>query len=82
MSRANKTPDEIIADMRRKPCIFGYRDMNELADRLAAAIDRERAEWKERIQDGMEIADAFKKELNHLLDLIAFHAQEQKETEK
>ena len=38
-----------------------YRDMNDLADRLTAAIERERDNWREKIAAGMEVADAFKK---------------------
>lgn len=80
--RKNETADEIIAEMRRKPVVFGYRDMNALADRLADAIGRERDEWKERIKDVQEVADAFKNELNHVLDLIAYNKSQKKENKK
>ena len=80
--RKNETADEIIAEMRRKPIVFGYRDMNALADRLANAIGRERDEWQNRIKDVQDVADAFKNELNHVLDLIAYNKSQKKENEK
>jgi hypothetical protein len=80
--RKNETADEIIAEMRRKPIVFGYRDMNALADRLADAIGRERGEWNERIKNVQEVADAFKNEFNHVLDLIAYSQSQKKENAK
>ena len=80
--RKNETADEIIAEMRRTPVVFGYRDMNALADRLADAIGRERDEWQNRIKDVQEVADAFKNELNHVLDLITHGQSQKKECEK
>lgn len=80
--RKNETADEIIAEMRRKPIVFGYRDMNALADRLADAIGRERGEWKDRIKDVQEVADAFRNELSHVLDLITHGQSQKKENEK
>jgi histidinol-phosphate/aromatic aminotransferase/cobyric acid decarboxylase-like protein len=74
--RKNETADEIIAEMRRN------RDMNALADRLANAIGRERDEWQNRIKDVQDVADAFKNELNHVLDLIAYNKSQKKENEK
>ena len=80
--RKNETADEIIAEMRRKPEVFGYRDMNALADSLANAIGRERDEWQNRIKDVQDVADAFKNELNHVLDLIAYNKSQKNEDEK
>ena len=60
---AMKVHDAMMPEVHEKLC--------EVAERIEAALERERAEWKERIRDGMEIADAFKKELNHLLDILA-----------
>ena len=65
--------DDIIEWLRKVPVVFGYQETTALADRLAAAIERERADWKERIAAGIEVADAFKKELDHVLNLICFH---------
>ena len=61
---AMKVHDAMMQEVHEKLC--------EVALRIEEAVERERAEWKERIRDGMEIADAFKKELNHLLDILAF----------
>lgn len=44
----------------------------ELADRIHAAAERERAYWKDRIQACIDVSDAFKKELDHVLDLICY----------
>lgn len=61
---AMKVHDAVMPEVYEKLC--------EVALRIEEAVERERAEWKERIRDGMEIAEAFKKELNHVLDILAF----------
>ena len=55
-------------------CILS-EDLRSFAYRLHAAAERERNEWKERIKAGMEVADAFHKELTHVLDLICYRQQ-------
>ena len=70
-----ETLDAIIKDLRRKPVVFGYKETKTLADRLEAALELERANWREKIDAGMEVADAFKKELDHVLNLICYRQQ-------
>ena len=70
-----ETVDDIIADIRHKPVVFGYKETKALADRLESALERERANWREKIAAGMEVADAFKKELDHVLNLICYRNQ-------
>ena len=72
-----ETLDSIIKDLRRKPVVFGDKETKDLADRLEAALERERANWREKIAAGMEVADAFKKELDHVLNLICFRQHTQ-----
>lgn len=72
-----ETLDAIIKDLRHKPVVFGDKETKDLADRLEAALERERANWREKIAAGMEVADAFKKELDHVLNLICFRQHTQ-----
>lgn len=41
MSAENETIADIVAWIRKHPCMFGYGDMNALADRIEAAAGRE-----------------------------------------
>ena len=72
-----ETLDAVINDLRRKPVVFRYKETKALADRLEAALERERANWREKIAAGMEVADAFKKELDHVLNLICYRQHTQ-----
>lgn len=72
-----ETLDAIIKGLRRKPLFFGDKETKDLADRLEAALERERANWREKISAGMEVADAFKKELDHVLNLICYRQHTQ-----
>lgn len=78
-AEVNESVDDILAEMRRRIAVkmgdawYTQDEWRSLCERLDAALERERDEWRSRLKDAHELADEFLKTANHALDAACFN---------
>lgn len=72
---ASETLADIVAEIRAAAYIQNAdnpQSVLRLADRIEAAVKREREEWSSRLADAHEVAEDFKNTLTKALDTLAW----------